>query len=285
MSRILVIGKSGNVARALAATARADLVFQDRTQFDITRTGALGGWLDALAPTAVINTAASAKVDAAESDPDGAFRLNRDAPAALAAACAARDLPLLHLSSDYVFDGAKGAPYAEDDAKAPLSVYGHSKSEGEDAVLAAAPRAIVLRTSWVFGNESANFLNTMLKLAESRESIDVVADQRGRPTWARDLAEACIALVTHARDDPRVRGLYHYSGAGDASWADLAEAIFAESAKRGGPHARVKRVTSAAFGAPTRRPADSRLDCAKIAALGIRPRDWREALSACMDER
>lgn len=287
MRPLLVIGRSGNLARALHAVRSEGVVFQDRTVFDITWDSAtLGAALDAIAPSAIINTAAFAKVDKAEADPDGAFLLNRDAPAALAALCAARDIPLLHFSSDYVFDGAKGAPYAEDDAKAPLNLYGRSKAEGEDAVLAAHPRAIVLRTSWVFGAEGDNFLNTMLRLAETRESVDVVADQHGRPTGALDLAQACYALCDHVTADSSAAGIFHYAGTGDATWADLAEAIFAESAKRGGPHARVNRVSSAAYGAPARRPADSRLDCRKIEAdFGITPRAWREALTECIATR
>jgi dTDP-4-dehydrorhamnose reductase len=239
-----------------------------------------------LRPDAVINAAAFTDVDRAETEAAAAFALNRDGPAALARACADLGAPLVHLSTDYVFDGAKPAPYVETDAKAPLNLYGHSKSEGEDSVLASGAHAAIVRTSWVFAAHGRNFLRTMLRLAEARDEIPVVADQIGRPTAASDLAQTCLAVALRALDrDPTSRGVFHYSDAGDASWADFAEAIFSEAAKAGLKLARVKRITTAEFPTPARRPANSRLDSTKIgAALGVAPRDWREACAICVRE-
>lgn len=292
-TRILVIGRSGQLATELARLPCPPGVVLEavgRERCDLSKTAEIKLFLRESRPGAVINAAAYTAVDKAETDQAAAFALNRDGPAALARACAEMDLPLIHLSTDYVFDGAKVGPYLEGDPKAPLNVYGRSKSEGEDAVLASGARALVLRTSWVYAAQGENFLRTMLKAAETREQVEVVADQMGRPTWARDLAETSLALCVRALDrEPAARGLFHYAGAGDARWADFAEAIFAAASARGAKGAHVRRVTSAAYyaGRPNAapRPRNSRLDTAKIeTALSIRPRDWREACEMCVAE-
>jgi dTDP-4-dehydrorhamnose reductase len=234
----------------------------------------------------VINAAAYTAVDKAESEPEAAFCLNRDVPAALARACAEAGVPLVHFSTDYVFDGSKAAPYVETDPVNPAGVYGASKAEGEAQVLGAGGPAIVLRTSWVYSAFGTNFVRTMLRLAATREEIGVVADQIGRPTWAEDCAQGALRAVL-ALMEGQVRGaeLFHLAGAGDASWADFAEAIFAESAARGGPSARVKRIATADYPTSARRPANSRLDCTKmIGALDWPMRDWRLSLAACFEE-
>lgn len=284
-ARILVIGRSGQLASELARLPCPPGVVIEaagRERFDLAKIAEIPANLREMRADAVINAAAYTAVDQAESEPAAAFALNRDGPAALARACADLDLPLVHLSTDYVFDGAKAGPYSEGDAKAPLNVYGRSKSEGEDAILASGASAVVLRTSWVFAAHGNNFLRTMLNLAETRDEVRVVGDQVGRPTWARDLAQACLTVSLRALDrDPAARGLYHFAGAGDASWADFAEAIFAEAAKA----TRVEHIPSSEYPTPARRPANSQLDTAKIAAaLSLQPRDWREACALCLAE-
>ncbi|HVY85329.1 MAG TPA: dTDP-4-dehydrorhamnose reductase [Caulobacterales bacterium] len=286
--KVLVFGKSGQLAQALAECAGDDvsIVALGRGACDLTQTSAIAMAIADAAPDAVINAAAYTAVDKAESEPEAAEALNALAPAAMAAACAARGVPFVHVSTDYVFDGAKSAPYIESDPIAPQSAYGRSKAGGERDVLASGARAAILRTSWVYSAHGANFVKTMLRLAATRDEIGVVADQFGRPTWARDLADACLAsakALVAGKDE--AAGVFHYAGGGDATWADFAEAIFAEAARRGLPNARVKRITTADYPTPAKRPANSRLDTTKIeAALGIRARPWREALALCMDE-
>ena len=192
----------------------------------------------------------------------------------------------MHFSSDYVFDGLKAEPYLETDPVHPTGVYGASKAAGEAEVLGAGGRAIVLRTSWVFSAFGANFVKTMLRLARDREEIGVVADQIGRPTWAEDAARGALraarALLEREVEGPE---LFHLAGAGDATWAAFAEAVFAESAARGGPSARVKPIATADYPTAARRPANSRLDCTKIArALDFPLRPWRSSLEACFGE-
>lgn len=284
--RILVIGQSGQVATELARLALppgVTLETMGRARFDLRDVAGVAEKLRAARPAAVINAAGYADVEGAESNEAGAFLLNRDGPAALARACADLGAPLVHLSTDYVFDGAKGAPYREDDARAPLSVYGRSKAAGEDAVLQSGAAAAILRTSWVFAGHGRNFVRTMLRLAETQDTLRVVGDQVGRPTWARDVAQASLDATLRLRAGG-AHGVFHFAGAGEASWAEFAEAIFAAAAARGAKSARVERVTTAAFGAKAARPADSRLDTTKIEALGAQPRPWREALALCLDE-
>jgi dTDP-4-dehydrorhamnose reductase len=288
-AKILVLGRSGQVARELGKLGAPDgyeLAFAGRERFDL-----LGGadprpLIDEIGPSAVINAAAYTAVDKAESEPEAAFRLNRDAPAALARACAEAGLPFVHFSTDYVFDGSKTEPYVETDPVSPTGVYGSSKAAGEEAVLAAGGRAVVLRTSWVYSAFGANFLKTMLRIAGTREEIGVVDDQFGRPTWAEDCARGAFRAV-QALEAGEMAGpqVLHLAGADDATWADFAEAIFERSAVHGGPVARVKRITTAEYPTAARRPANSRLDCSKMTnALNWPMRPWRQSLAACFDE-
>ena len=287
-AKILVLGRSGQVARELeklGAPEGFQLEFAGRERLDLALADP-SPLVAEIAPAAVINAAAYTAVDKAESEPDAAYRLNRDVPALLAQACAAAGVPLVHFSTDYVFDGTKPAPYVETDPVDPTGVYGRSKAEGEAAVLAAGGPAIVLRTSWVYSAFGANFVKTMLRLAATREELGVVADQLGRPTWAEDCALGALRSVRALLDgEVGGAGLFHLAGEGDATWADFAEAIFDVSAARGGPAARVKRITTADYPTPARRPANSRLDCGKmVRTLGLQPRPWRESLKACFAE-
>lgn len=287
MPRVLVTGAGGQLGLALArasAPAGWTLELASREKLDLAEAARVREAVEALKPAAIINAAAYTAVDKAESEPELAFAVNRDGPAALAQAAGRLDIPLVHVSTDYVFSGEKPAPYVEDDAKAPLSVYGRSKSEGEDAVLARHAHAAVLRTSWVYSPDRTNFVKTMLRLAETRDEISVVADQQGRPTAAGDLASACLAVAARLLDrDERARGVFHYAGGGDTTWAGFAEAIFAEAERHGRRAPRVKRISTAEYPTPARRPANSRLDTAKIqTVLGVQPRPWPEALNDCL---
>jgi dTDP-4-dehydrorhamnose reductase len=287
--KILVLGRSGQVARELfklGAPAGHELAFAGRERFDLLSGADPRPLLDEVCPAAVINAAAYTAVDKAESEPEAAFRLNRDAPAALARACAEAKVPFVHFSTDYVFDGSKPEPYLETDPVSPTGVYGSSKAAGESEVMTRGGRAVVLRTSWVYSAFGANFLKTMLRLAATRDELGVVADQLGRPTWAEDCARGALRAV-HALQAGEVKGpeILHLSGAGDATWADFAEAIFEISAAHGGASARVKRITTADYPTPARRPANSRLDCSKMTkALNWPMRPWRQSLAACFDE-
>ena len=285
---ILVFGRNGQVARELARLGETQglaMTFAGRDTLDLADLGAIDGLIAKTAPRAVINAAAYTAVDRAEREADAAFALNRDAPAAIAQACAARGVPLAHFSSDYVFDGALDRPYVETDPTNPTSVYGASKLAGEQAVTAAGGAAIILRTSWVYSAHGTNFVRTMLRLAADRDEVSVVADQLGRPTWARDCAQAALLALDVLATNPAKACLYHLSGADDATWADLAAAVFEHSARRGGPTARVRPITTDEYPTPARRPANSRLDCGKIeAALPWRCRPWRDSLATCMTE-
>jgi len=285
---ILVFGRKGQVARELAGLAESRglaVLFAGRETLDLTRLDGIDALIAQVDPRAVINAAAYTAVDRAEREPDAAFALNRDAPAAMAAACAARGLPLVHFSTDYVFDGTLDRPYLETDPTGPTGVYGDSKLAGEQAVTAAGGPATILRTSWVYGVYGVNFVKSMLRLARDRDEISVVSDQIGRPTWSRDCAEAALLALDALSGAPGLTGVYHLSGAGDASWADLAAAAFAESARRGWATAQVRPISTAEYPTPARRPANSRLDCGKIeAALPWRCRPWRESLAMCMNK-
>ncbi len=288
MTPLLVFGARGQVASEIGRIA-AGLGFEPtlagREAVDLGRADGVG-LIDRLRPGAVINAAAYTAVDRAEQEPAEAFRLNAEVPGLLALACRDRALPLVHISTDYVFDGTSAHPYREDDPRAPLGVYGRSKAAGEEAVQAAGGAAAIVRTAWVHSAFGANFVKTMLRLAPEREELGVVDDQCGCPTWAQDVARATLMLARRLLEgDSTARGLFHAAGAGEASWADLAEAVFAEARRRGGPSARVRRISTAEFPTPARRPANSRLDCTHLAqVVGWRPGPWRASLSSCLDD-
>jgi dTDP-4-dehydrorhamnose reductase len=286
MARVLVLGANGQLGRELRRARVPQnlmLLFAGSDEIDITSGGAPGA-LAAMKPDAIINAAAYTAVDRAESEPDLAFAINAHAAGKLAAAAARTGARFLHISTDYVFGGDQLGHYIESDIKTPLNVYGRSKSEGEDVVLAQHPDALVLRTSWVYSPFGSNFVKSMLRLGETREEVCVVADQIGRPTAASDLAAACLALVARQlAGDAAASGIFHYAGDGEASWADVADAVFSEAARHGRDHVRVTRISTAEYPTPAKRPANSRLDTTKIETrLGIDPRPWRDALSQCV---
>jgi dTDP-4-dehydrorhamnose reductase len=232
-------------------------------------------------PTLVVNAAAYTKVDLAETEVEAARRGNETGPAVLARACAAAGVPLVHISTDYVFDGTKSGAYRESDPIAPLGVYGRTKAAGEAAVRAALPQHIILRTAWVYGEFGANFLKTMLRLAATRDELRVVADQRGCPTSTRDLAEAILALAPRMIAREPVFGTYHFAGTGVTTWHGFASRIVAAQAPLTGRKPPVVPITTAEYPTPARRPANSELDCGLFAeTFGFRARRWEDESDA-----
>lgn len=283
--RIAVTGQQGQVVQAIRAQAADDavVVALGRPGLDLARPETIAASLAAAQPDLIVSAAAYTAVDKAESERDLAFAINATGAAAVAAAALRLNVPVIHISTDYVFDGAKGAPYTEADAVGPLNVYGASKLAGEQAVMAANPEAVVLRASWIYSPFGHNFVRTMLRLAAEREEVGVVADQFGSPTSALDLADGIWALASRLLGGSAAspRGVFHMAGSGSASWADLAEATFSASAALGGPSARVRRIDAAQFPTAAVRPTDSRLDCGRLeAAFDIRLPDWRASIAA-----
>ena len=283
--RMLVTGQEGQVARSLAERAPAgaiELVALGRPELDLAGAPeAIVAATKAARPDIIVSAAAYTAVDRAESESELAFAVNEQGPKAIADAAAELGVPLIHLSTDYVFDGTKISPYVEDDATGPTGIYGASKLAGEQAVLAGHSDSVVLRTAWVYSPFGANFVKTMLRLAGERDEIAVVSDQRGNPTSALDIADAIFAVARNllADDNPALRGVFHTTGAGDASWAEFAEGIFAASADRGGPTARVRHIATADYPTPARRPANSRMDCSKLASVhAVKLPDWRDSI-------
>jgi dTDP-4-dehydrorhamnose reductase len=230
----------------------------------------------------VVNAAAYTQVDKAESEEALAHTINAVAVEALARACARRDIPLIHISTDYVFDGSKSAPYVESDPVAPINAYGRTKFAGEEAIRNLLKRHAIIRTSWVYSATGSNFVKTMLRLGTEREELKIVDDQHGAPTSADDLAQAILAVARRFAEDgaKAPRGTFHYTGGGETTWCGIAQAIFDLSARRWGRRPRVIGIPSSAFPTPARRPFNSRLDCSKIrAAFNIDTPPWQESLA------
>ncbi len=286
--KILITGAAGQLGRELkrSLACLGELVTCDLAQLDLTKPEAVRDAVRTIAPTVIVNAAAHTAVDKAEVEPALADAVNTVAPGILAEEARRLGALLIHYSTDYVFDGSKATPYTEDDAPAPLSVYGRSKRAGELTVAAAGGRHLILRTSWVYGLHGANFMKTMLRLGrrscETGDELRVIGDQIGAPTWSRHLADA-TALVLARREIPS--GLYHLAAAGETSWHGYAEAIFAE-AKAAGLLEKspvVHRITSADYPLPAPRPANSRLDCSRFRRdFGLALPDWRTGLVDCL---
>lgn len=285
MRRILIIGRSGQLARALGAAdwpAGIELVRQGREAIDLARPASVAAAVVAARPDLVINAAAYTAVDKAESEPDLAFTVNRDGPAALAEACHQLGAPLIHVSTDYVFDGAKAGPYVEEDPVGPVSVYGASKEAGESAVRARLPAHVILRTAWVYAPEGQNFVRTMLRLGRERPELRVVDDQHGCPTAAAELARGVQAAALKLLAGGRDHGTFHFCGAGATTWFCFAQAIFELA---GEPRPRLTAIPTSAYPTPAHRPANSVLDSSKFARLyGVTARPWRESLAHCLGE-
>jgi dTDP-4-dehydrorhamnose reductase len=293
MRAVLVTGATGQLGIELACAAWPagwTAVAFDRAMLDLADPVAIRACIaaghDGTPWTAVINGAAYTAVDKAEADIVTAWTINTMAPAVFAESCAAADIPLVQVSTDYVFSGDKAGAWEVDDPVAPLGVYGASKLGGELAVRTSGVRHAIVRTAWVVSAHGSNFVRTMLRVAEARDQLAVVNDQRGSPTAAADLAQALATIAVRLADDPHApSGTFHFSNAGDISWADFAIEIFRQSALRGGPSAEVARILSSDYPTPARRPANSRLSHTAIHdAYGIVPRDWREGLSDILDQ-
>ena len=277
---LLVFGQSGQVAQELARLA-PQARFLARAEADLSDPEACAAAIRASGCAAVLNAAAHTAVDRAESEPELAHRINAEAPAAMARACADLGLPFLSISTDYVFDGSGARPWAETDPTGPLGVYGASKLAGERGIASAGGQWAVLRTSWVFSAHGANFVRTMLRLGRERDELRVVADQHGGPTPAESIARACLTMLEAMRADPAKGGLYHFAGTPDTTWADFARAIMAGA----GLGCRIIDIPTSDYPTPARRPANSRLDCAAILRdFGISRPDWQAGLAKVLQE-
>jgi dTDP-4-dehydrorhamnose reductase len=281
---ILITGGAGQVGLELARAqwpAQVRLHMPTRAELDLGDVDALRAAFAATPFRAVINAGAWTAVDKAETEVAAAFAANAMGPAILAEVTRAAGLPLIQVSTDYVFDGSGERDYAETDPVGPLGVYGASKLAGEVAVRTGNPHSVVLRTAWVLSPHRANFLKTMLRLAADRPALRVVDDQTGCPTSARDIAEALKTIALRMIEDPEApTGIFHFVNAGSTSWAGLAAEIMALSAARGGPFATVEGITTAEYPTPARRPANSRLDTQRITRdYGITPRPWQDAVA------
>jgi dTDP-4-dehydrorhamnose reductase len=286
--KILVLGAGGQVGREVCRAAwpsSCTLVPLDRKALDITEGAVVGAMLKKQRADLAINLAAYTAVDRAESEPDAAWAVNCAGAALVAAACEESATPLVHLSTDYVFDGCKQGAYREEDAVNPLGVYGHSKEAGERAVQAAAARHVILRTAWVYGVHGANFVKTMLRLATERPVLRVVADQWGCPTAAADIAAALVVIARQIEKGQARWGTFHYAGAGSVSWYGFAEAIFDLAAPLLATRPRVEPITTQQYPTTARRPMNSVLDCRKIReAYAIAAPPWRTSLTAVIRE-
>ncbi len=286
--RILVLGRSGQVGTALTQSLQGlgELIALDRAQLDLTNPDAIRTTLREMQPQIVINAAAYTAVDAAESDQAMAFQINAVAPRVMAEESERLGAALIHYSTDYVFDGDKQGAWMEDDATAPLSVYGHSKLAGEQAITDVGGTHLILRTSWVYGLHGKNFLLTMLKLAESRDSLAIVDDQIGAPTWALTIADATSAIIRDAGEPAQLAalsGIYHLCAGGHTSWFGFAQAIFSHASVQRKPQ--LRPITTAEYPTPAQRPHNSILNTDKFRrSFGDLP-TWDDALQTCLQMR
>ena len=274
--RVLVFGQTGQVARELAKrSAQFDITALGRAEADLSEPAVCAKAVAESNADVVINAAAYTAVDKAEDEEALATCINAEAPGAMARACAAKAVPFLHISTDYVFDGKGENPWKPDNPTAPQNAYGRSKLAGENAVRAAGGAHVILRTSWVFSSHGNNFVKTMLRLAQTRDHLTVVDDQIGGPTAAGDIADALLKIASRMVQGAQ-GGTYHFSGAPDASWADFAREIFAQS----GAGTSVKGISTRDYPTPATRPLNSRMDCsATTRDFGITQPDWRQSLA------
>jgi dTDP-4-dehydrorhamnose reductase len=289
VTRILVTGTAGQLVTAMGQVAPAAgvaLLAMGRPDLDLADPPTVARTIARHRPDVIINAAAYTAVDRAEQEPSLAHVVNALGAEAVAQAAASAGLPVIQISTDYVFDGSKPLPYVETDPVAPINVYGRTKLEGERRVAAASERHVIVRTAWVHGACGHNFVRTMLRLAASRPEIAVVDDQIGTPTYAPHLAAVIIALALRAASEPggsRFWGVYHAAGSGSVSWCGLAREVLAVSGRLGGPTATVRPIATSDYPTPARRPANSRLDTTKLAfVLGTALPDWRAGVEQCV---
>jgi dTDP-4-dehydrorhamnose reductase len=282
---ILITGGSGQLGNALAQLAGErglEFTTVSRPAFDFEKPETIAACFASAKPSVVINAAAYTAVDAAESNVTAATAGNHTGPLRMAELCAEAGIPFIHISTDYVFDGSKNAPYVETDPTGPTGVYGATKRDGEVAIMATEAHAVILRTAWVYAAHGKNFVRTMLSAARRMPVLRVVGDQRGTPTAAPDLAAAILDILARLRETgwrDEYKGIYHATGAGETTWHGFAKAIFEEAAALRQTPPVVNAITTADWPTPARRPADSRLDCTKMARVfGVTLPDWRTSL-------
>jgi len=271
---ILVFGSAGQVATELKEVL-PDAVFLGRDRLDLARAGGISETIRKIAPAGIINAAAYTAVDKAEDDQDVARRINADAPAAMAHAAAASGIPIIQLSTDYVFDGHGDEAFLPDAPTGPLGAYGRTKLLGEQGIRNSGAIHAILRTSWVFSAHGSNFLKTMLRLSETRRELTIVGDQIGGPTPAASIAFAAVKILEALQREPAKSGTYHFAGAPDVSWAGFARDIF----RQAGREIRIADIPTSDYPTPAKRPANSRLNCSSLAAFGLERPDWREGVS------
>lgn len=290
MMRILVTGKEGQVDTSLQAVGEAlglEIIRIGLPDIDLSQPETLEAPVRDAQPDVIISSAAYTAVDKAETEAGLAQKINGDAPGELARLAAELDIPILHLSTDYVFAGDKAEAYTEKDTPAPASVYGKTKLSGEEQIRAATDNHVILRTAWVYSPYGNNFVKTMLRLGETRDELNVVADQQGCPTYAPDIARVLLAIAQQVAidRDPTIRGTFHLTGEGETTWAEFAEAIFKGAEARGRKPVRVNPITTADYSTPAKRPANSRLNGDKLDAVyGLRLAPWKDSLEACLNQ-
>ncbi|PPA01567.1 dTDP-4-dehydrorhamnose reductase [Pseudomonas sp. MWU12-2312b] len=287
--KILIVGQHGQVSRELQRRLGVvgELIVPGRDQLDLTLPDQIRQQVQHVRPDLIINAAAHTAVDLAESEPQTAFAINAIAPGILAQEALSLDIPLIHYSTDYVFDGTKVGPYNEEDRPNPLGVYGKSKLAGERAITDVQGKHLILRTSWVYSAHGRNFLLTMQRLMQEKPELRIVADQIGAPTWAGTIAQSTLALIERwQRDEAAPWGTYHLSAQGETSWFGFAQAIGEALRKQGKTCAELLPIPSSEYPTPATRPLNSRLDCSRLQhEWGVRQPDWRTALHECLAEQ
>jgi dTDP-4-dehydrorhamnose reductase len=286
--KVLVLGREGQLARSLLEAAVGPEVHVQsigRPEVDLTDEKSVAALLARVKADVIINAAAYTAVDKAESEPALAYAVNASGAEYAAKACASHSIPIIHISTDYVFDGAKDGPYQEGDPTGPINVYGQSKLEGEQRVMKACERHLILRTAWVYSPWGTNFVRTMLGLATTRQTIGVVEDQLGSPTYAPDLARAILSLADGVLREPSASrwGIYHAVGSGETNWSGFAREVFRYAREKGLPAAEVDAIASSAYPTPARRPPNSRLNCEKLRlSFGLALPDWQLGVANCV---
>ena len=287
--KILITGRHGQVSRELQLQLQGlgELIVLGRDQLDLADADQIRQQVRAHRPGLIINAAAHTAVDLAESEPDAAFAINAIAPGILAEEAKALGIPLIHYSTDYVFDGSKPAPYTETDAPNPLGVYGQSKLAGEQAITAVGGEHLILRTSWVYSNHGKNFLLTMQRLLQEKPHMRIVADQIGAPTWAGSIADSTRALIERWQaGEPGEWGIYHLTAGGETSWFGFAQAIGEHLREQGKACAELEPIPSSAYPTPARRPLNSRLDCSRLQQQWhVSQPHWQDALRECLAQQ
>ncbi|SDS80505.1 dTDP-4-dehydrorhamnose reductase [Pseudomonas prosekii] len=287
--KILINGQHGQVSQELQRhlSHLGELVVLGREQLDLAQPEQIRQQVQRIRPDLIINAAAHTAVDQAESEPELAFAINASAPGILAEQALELGVPLIHYSTDYVFDGSKPAPYTEDDAPNPLGVYGKSKLAGEQAISAVQGQHLILRTSWVYSTHGRNFLLTMQRLLQEKPEMRIVADQIGAPTWAGTIARSTLALIERWQaGNPGAWGTYHLTAQGETSWFGFAQAIGAALREQGKPCAHLLPIPSSDYPTPAARPLNSRLDCSRLQReWGVSQADWQTALRECLAEQ